>query len=169
MIVGATVALRPFDRRHLDATRAWVNDPEHAALLDRALPVGDREHERWYEAQLGRDDRVWLAIETLAEGRHVGNVWLWAVDARHRRAEVRIVVGDRAAHGRGLGREAIDLVARYAFERLNLHRVYAYVLASNTRAVRAFEQAGFLREGLLRQDRWVGDHYDDAHLLARLR
>jgi RimJ/RimL family protein N-acetyltransferase len=57
----------------------------------------------------------------------------------------------------------------YAFERLNLHRVYAYVLAINPRARRAFEKAGFALEGTLREDRWAGDAYTDVYLLGRLK
>ncbi len=36
---GRTVILRPLDRADLERWRAWVNDPEIAGLLDRALPV----------------------------------------------------------------------------------------------------------------------------------
>ena len=74
----------------------------------------------------------------------------------------------RCARGRGVGTRAIDLVSRYAFEQLSLHRVYAYVLALNPRARRAFEKAGFSLEGTLRDDRSVGDGYVDSYLLSRL-
>jgi RimJ/RimL family protein N-acetyltransferase len=67
-----------------------------------------------------------------------------------------------------VGTRAIDLISRYAFEQLRLHRVYAYVLALNPRARRAFEKAGFELEGTLRDDRSVGDGYVDSYLLSRL-
>ncbi|MEQ1575773.1 MAG: GNAT family protein, partial [Vicinamibacterales bacterium] len=84
------------------------------------------------------------------------------------RAEIRVVMGDVTARDRGLGSEAIDLLATWAFQALGLHRVYAYVLAINPRAQRAFEKAGFRAEGLLRGDRWSGDMPVDVYLLARL-
>jgi ribosomal-protein-alanine N-acetyltransferase len=130
--------------------------------------VSDHEHERWYAGLEGRADRVLLAVETRGDGRHIGNVWLWDIDTRHRKAEVRVVIGAAAARGRGQGSEAIDLLSRYAFDRLNLHRTYAYVLASNAAALRAFEKAGFKLEGVLREDRWDGGRYVDVHLLGRL-
>jgi RimJ/RimL family protein N-acetyltransferase len=71
--------------------------------------------------------------------------------------------------GRGLGTEAIDLLAQRAFDLMSLHRLYAYVLAVNPRAKRAFEKAGFRAEGLLRADRWTGDGYVDVHVLGRLK
>ena len=164
---GTNVCLCPLDRRHAEGARAWANDVELARLLDRARPVSDAEHEKWTAGLHGRDDCVYFAIET-AEGRHVGNVWLWGIDPRHRKAEVRIVIGEPQALGRGMGSEAIRLLADYARDRLNLRRLYAYVLSTNPRARRAFEKAGFELEGTLRQDRWVGDGYADVWIVSRV-
>jgi RimJ/RimL family protein N-acetyltransferase len=166
ILQGKNVTLCPFDRRHAEHTRAWVNDAVLAALLDRSRPVSDADHERWYASITGREDCVYFAIET-AE-MHAGNVWLWNIDARHRKAEVRILIGPNEHHGKGLGSEAIALIANYARDRLNLRRLYAYVLSTNPRACRAFEKAGFALEGTLREDRWIGDRYADVFLLGRL-
>lgn len=168
MTATVDIALVPLDRSHMARTRAWANDPEIARVMDRARPVSEPEHEAWFESILERTDCVYFAVERNAEPRHVGNVWLWAVDGRHRKAELRIVIGDPAARGLGIGRAAIDRLCRYGFERLNLHRVYAFVLAINPGARRAFEQAGFAVEGTLRQDRWAGDHFTDVYVLGRL-
>lgn len=170
MIRGQAVTLRPFERRHLGATRAWANDPQLMRLLDRARPVSEVEHEQWFATLHERTDSLYFAVETTDDAaRHVGNVWLWGIDWRHRRAELRILLGAAADQGRGLGVEAISLLCAYAFERLNLHKVYAYVLGTNPRARAAFEKAGFQLEGTLREDRWAGDAYTDVHLLARLK
>lgn len=67
-----------------------------------------------------------------------------------------------------MGTEAISLLCAYAFERLNLHKVYAHVLAINPRARRAFEKAGFALEGTFREDRWTGEGYTDVYFLGRL-
>lgn len=168
MLTGATVTLRPFDRRHTERTRAWANDAELARLLDRGRPVCDTEHERWFESIQKRDDCVFFAIENNGDGRHIGNVWLWGIDWRHRKAEVRILIGEAGSQGRGQGSEALSLLARYAFERLNLHKLHAFVLGINPRARRAFEKAGFAVEGVLRDDRWADDRYVDVYLLGRL-
>jgi RimJ/RimL family protein N-acetyltransferase len=162
----AKVSLVPLDETHLVLTRAWANDAELARLMDRARPVSEDEHLAWFAALRGREDCRYFAV---VEGAmHVGNVWLWAIDARHRKAEIRIVIGDADARDRGVGTRAIDLVSSHAFEQMGLHRVYAYVLALNPRARRAFEKAGFALEGTLRDDRRVADGYVDSYLMSRL-
>ena len=107
------LTLCPFEQRHADQTRAWVNDWELARLLDRARPVSEADHQRWYADICGRDDCVFFAIESEPERRHAGNVWLWNIDARHRKAEVRILIGPDAFHGKGLGSAALTLLADF--------------------------------------------------------
>jgi len=134
--------------------------------MDRAAPVSEAEHEAWFCSLAGRDACRFFAIE--AGGRHVGNVWLWNIDTRHQKAELRIVIGDGAFRGRGLGVDVIQLACQYGFEQLGLHRIYAYVLSINPAARQAFERAGFTVEGTLRDDRRAGDAFVDAYLLARV-
>lgn len=162
------VRLAALDRRHLPATLTWANDPTLMRLLGRVKTVQPDEHQRWFEGLSARSDCEYFAIETVDDRRHVGNIWLWDISRRHRRAEVRVVIGDPGGDNRGLGSEAIALVAAHAFNVLHLHRVYAYVLAFNDRARRAFEKAGFRSEGLLRSDRWTTGGFVDVHLLGRL-
>src|SRR5215213_954573 len=120
------VVLAPFEKRHLSQTLRWTNDPELARLMDRPRRIDDDEHARWFDTLPCRSDTVYFAIEE--DGRHVGNVWLAALDQRHRKAEVRIVLGSTAVN-RGCGTRAIELIADHAFTAMRLNRVYAFVLA----------------------------------------
>lgn len=162
---ASDVVLRPFDRQHLAATLAWANDPELARLLNRTSSIDDDEHERWFLSLARRPDTRHFAIES--GGRHIGNVWLAAIDQRHRKAEVRIVIGLDDVE-KGSGARALTLVAEHAFSTLGLRRLYAYVLAFNLRAKRAFEKAGFELEGTLRQDRLSAGVPVDVFVLGRV-
>lgn len=162
------VTLVPLERRHLLRTREWANDPGVMRLMGRAAPVDEAEHEVWFQTVVSRADCAYFAIELTDGSLHVGNIWLWAIDPRHRKAELRVVIGDPESRHLGLGSEAIDLLCRHAFETLHLHRIYAYVLVINPAGRRAFERAGFSLEGTLTDDRWQGDGFTDTALLARL-
>jgi RimJ/RimL family protein N-acetyltransferase len=166
VIEDGALRLVPLAREHLARTRQWANDPDIARLMDRARPVSEDEHEAWFASIGQREDCRYFAIEH--EGRHVGNAWLWAIDPRHHKAELRIVIGDAAARGQGLGTAAIDRLCRHGFEQLDLHRIYAYVLSLNLAGRRAFEQAGFTLEGTLRDDRVSTGRFVDSWLLARV-
>ena len=72
-----------------------------------------------------------------------------------------ITIGERDAWGRGLGTETTQLMLAHAFERLALHRVGLTVFSYNTRAIRAYEKAGFRIEGRLRDAITRDGHYFD--------
>ena len=166
---GPLVTLRAFERQDAETYRGWINDPEVAALVDRAGPVTAEEHARWYEALVGAPDHHVFAVEETDGRAFIGLVWLYGVHARHRRAEVRIVIGERRAWGKGRGTDALRALADVAFDTLGLEKLWADVLATNPRAVSAFERAGFTREGLLRGDRVVSGARVDVVRLGRLR
>ena len=164
-----TISLQPFERRHLEKTLVWANDPDFSRLLDRAWFISDYEHEQWFlKLHQKKDSLNYFAIEIDTTGDHIGNIWLWNIDWRHRKAEISILIGESSFHGKGLGTKAIEMITLFAFEKLNLHKVYAHVLAINPRAKRAFEKAGLDVEGQLKADRWTCDQYSDVFILAKI-
>jgi RimJ/RimL family protein N-acetyltransferase len=169
MLAGTLVRLGPLEREHLAAWRGWANDPDIALLLDRVLPVSEPEHERFFERHVCDNAKaVWFSVLAEADRRHIGNVWLWDIDQRHRRAEARVMIGERAFWGSGAGSEAIALLAEFAFEKMGLHKVYAYVMERNPRARAAFEKALFVEEALLREEAYWNGTYGDVRRMMRL-
>jgi len=166
---GRLVRLRPFDPADAERHRAWVNDPEIAQLIDRAGPVSTTEHEAWYRSLVASPTVAVFAVDRLTDGAFIGLVWLYGIEPRHKRAEVRIVIGDKSAWGGGFGTDALRVLVRVGFGVLGLEKLWADVLATNPRAARAFESAGFAREGLLRGDRAQDGRRVDVIRLGLLR
>lgn len=165
MYSGKIITLRPFEPTDLDIYRQWVNDPALMPLLDRILPVTQSDHQRWYEAMMADSQTVIFAVEYAHH--FVGCVWLYAIHARHLTAEVRILLGHTPV--KGMGTDALVTLARFAFDQMNLHKLYAYVLGHNPRAARAFEKAGFSQEGIFKAERFINGVYIDVLRLGLLR
>lgn len=166
---GARVRLRAFELADAERYRAWVNDPEIARLIDRARPVTPAEHEAWYRALVASPSAAVFAIDRLRDGELIGVVWLYDIHPRHRRAEVRIVIGEKSAWGGGYGTDALRVLVGIAFGLLRLEKLWADVLVTNPRGAAAFERAGFKREGLLLGDRAQDDGRVDVIRLGILR
>ena len=156
--------MRPFELDDLDKYRQWVNDPVIGSLVDRVLPVTEMAHDAWYHNLMGNRNAVVFAVDTVDEQRYIGNVWLWNIDLWHRRAEVRILLGQD--HGMGYGTDVLKQIVAFAFSKLDLHKLYAYVLSRNKRAVKAFARVGFVVEGTLKKDRFIDGDYRDVLLMA---
>lgn len=166
---GRLVRLRPFEREDAERYRAWVNDPEIARLIDRAGPVTKGEHEAWYRTLVASPSAAVFAVDRLIDRTFIGLVWLYDIHPRHKRAEVRIVIGERSAWGGGFGTDALRVLVRVGFGPLGLEKLWADVLATNHRGVGAFDRAGFAREGILRADRVQGTDRVDVIRLGILR
>ncbi len=80
-----------------------------------------------------------------------------------------IVIGEKAYWGQGYGSDAICAVLRFAFQELNLHRVYLRARADNARGIRAYEKCGFRHEGQLREAIYSNGRYYDELWMGVLR
>lgn len=98
----------------------------------------------------GRDDH-YFHVRTLQEDTLIGFVALFNLKWRNQTTELAIGIGDPAYRGRGYGSDALAVLLTYAFDELALHHVGLTVMAYNTAAIRAYERAGFVREGARRQ------------------
>lgn len=73
---------------------------------------------------------------------------------------------DQRQTGRGIGTEALSLINQFAFEKVNLQRVEAYVSPRNVGSVKVLEKAHFQREGLLRQLLFINGVWEDHYMYA---
>ena len=61
-------------------------------------------------------------------------------------------MGEQSAKGKGVASRASKLLLEYAFNTLNLNKVYLYTEFDNVNAQRLFEKLGFEKEGLIKDD-----------------
>lgn len=125
-------------------------------------------------AQNGWVHLAWI-VEERESGAFVGSFGVIRIDApglwrgeRGGRAELGVEI-DRPAWGRGFVQEGGAAVIAHAFDVLGLHRLEVHTSPDNTRALRAAEALGFVREAHLRENvRQVDGTYRDTIVLARL-
>lgn len=88
-------------------------------------------------------------------------------DCRH--AGIDIAVGS-PWQGRGIGPEAIRVLARHLFEERGHHRLTIDPATANERAIRAYERVGFRRVGVMRAyERGPDGAWHDGLLMDLLR
>ena len=169
MIYGELVRLRAITTADLPMLVGWRNDPEIKGLLGGwSFPASLEAEQEWFAKARQDQSTQRLAIEVLEDFRYVGNIGLYDIDWKDRKAEYGILIGDKSAWGRGYGLDASNALLSYAFRELNLHRVSLKVLAQHRRAIRLYEKIGFREEGRLREDTFRGGAYQDSLLMAIL-
>ena len=168
---GDNVVLREMRGEDLPDVRAWMTDGATTDLLgDRFTRPQTWEQTEAYLRGLveGTAGGVHFAIAEPEKLRYLGEISLTGIDATARKALLTVVLKPEC-QGKGHGTEAVRLILRYAFDYLNLERVALSVQADNLRAIRAYEKAGFVREGLLRREVYRAGKYVDVLAMGILR
>jgi len=60
------------------------------------------------------------------------------------------------------------LLLGFAFDQLGLHRVWLRVFAENKRAIKAYKKAGFVQEGVTRDDEFFDGEFHDTIVMSVL-
>jgi [ribosomal protein S5]-alanine N-acetyltransferase len=146
----------------------WLNDTSVNRYLESRFSVHSLESTREFVRNcLSDPSTLLLGIRArVFDGRHVGNIKLGPIDWRHGLGEVGILVGEPAAWGRGIGCDAIRLLASIAERELKLSKLSAGCYASNVGSERAFLKAGFQIEGRRPSHFSLGQRRDDALLFG---
>lgn len=172
IIYGERLRLRRTEREDTKKYHEWINDPEVTEGLSLLFPMSMEDEERWYDGSLNRDIQERPFAIELKDGdgwRLIGNCAFFGIEREVRSAEFGIMIGDKSVWNQGLGTEAVKLILRVGFGTLNLNRVFLRVYAENLRAKRAYEKAGFVLEGTLRQAVYKHGKYGDIHIMSVLR
>lgn len=144
----------------------WFADPE-VNLYTLRFPPSRAMAEEWLD-KMSRSDTDVLWAVTLG-GRVIGMVQVDTINLQQRRAEVAIIIGEQSEWGKGCATEALRLIARYAFEEMNLEKLQGEAIAENVASVRALEKAGFRQLGRARKHFYQNGRWSDMWLGELLR
>jgi RimJ/RimL family protein N-acetyltransferase len=168
---GDRVELGPVQREYLLKYIEWLNDWEVGRFLVPGVPfLFNLEDETdWFEQRRKDKNSMVFAILALPEKQLIGNCGLHNLDWKNRAAVFGIFIGDKNYWNKGYGTDATRTLLRFAFEQLGLNRMELEVYDFNPRAIRAYEKAGFRRDGVRRQALYRDGAFHDIYLMGILR
>jgi RimJ/RimL family protein N-acetyltransferase len=144
--------LRPLAPADAEAVFAIMSDDEAMAFWDwpafkdygtvAGIVAGQAD-------DMAEGRSAYWAVILVPGGETIGVCDLSGIDHRQRRAELGFLF-NRAWWGNGYAFEAMTAVVDYAFETLELERLWARMHAGNEGSRRLLERLGFAYEGTLR-------------------
>ena len=123
---------------HSATLAAAYNDPHNAAMMGHDEPFTPADVEAHFAALREEGARAFLLF--------AGGVLAGDGDLRGflgGRAELALMIGARAAQGRGLGTRFATMLGAFAFRGLGLERLVVAILPGNAASRRLFEKLGY--------------------------
>ena len=148
-----------------------MQEPRVMRLLDTrpAVPSTVAGTVEWIEREQKNNNSFHFAIRRLEDDALVGFCELDGVEWNNGACGLGIGLSDPANWGHGYGREAMELLLRFGFHELNLHRIGLTVFSYNERAIGLYESLGFVREGSERERLHRDGTRHDMHYYGLLR
>ncbi len=164
---GQRADLVALEREDMPLLAQWINDERINIYNGARFPVSDAEQRAWYERLLEDRSKKKLIIQS-KQGEKVGLVSLFNIDHTNQNAEIGVYIAPDHQRG-GYASEALRMVIRFAFNEMNLQKVYCTILGFNTSAVRLVESVGFRPDGVRARHVFAGGTFVDVLNLAIFR
>ncbi len=164
--LDAGIYLRPMKVEDAPDIVRWRNNPEVKKHYIYQGEFTVESHLEWMKKHVDTGEVVQFMICVLETDQAIGCVNVQEIDRTHNKAEYGIFIGEDTLRGKGIGTAAAKLMLKYCFEEAGLHRIYLRALASNKRAIKSYEKAGFTLEGILKDDAFVNGAYQDIAWMA---
>ncbi|PDY44476.1 GNAT family N-acetyltransferase [Bacillus pseudomycoides] len=150
------IVLRELSLDDVEDRYQWSLDKEvtkHLVVPDQYPPFTRDETKRWIEMCLNRKNGYEQRAIVTRDGVHIGWVDLKNFDTTNKNAELGIAIGNKEYWGRRYGIAALYSMLQIGFYEFGLEKVWLRVDADNIKAIKSYEKAGFVCEGIMRNDR----------------
>jgi len=166
--LGNGFILRGFVDEDRENLANFGNNPVVAAYLHDRFPhpYSLEDAETWIEINREQDPRTVFCIA--GEAGCIGSIGLIVGEDVYRKsAEIGYWLAE-PFWGKGIATKAVVALSRYAFEQLDLVRVFAGVFSTNPGSSRVLEKAGFRFEGIQHKSVIKNNRLLDQRLYAAI-
>lgn len=168
MLIGEKTRLRAVLRADLSALHQLYREPSIIRFVDSRGDVSLEHLEARLEARLEekRPNGEWLVIED-EEGTIIGSIsygYRW----RQSMMELSGFYIAKGHQNKGYGTDALKRLYKFLFEEKEVRRIEALIREDNLPALKAFEKAGFMQEGIRRKSAFSGGKYLNEVFVAIL-
>ncbi|AFU13544.1 Acetyltransferase [Bacillus thuringiensis MC28] len=150
------VQLRELTLEDVEDRYQWSVDTEvtkHLVVPDQYPPFTREDTRKWIEACISRKNGYEQRAIVTENDIHIGWVDLKNFDKTNKNAELGITIGDKEYWGKGYGIASLYSILQLGFFDFELEKVWLRVDEDNLQARKSYEKAGFVCEGLMRNDR----------------
>ncbi len=160
------ISIRVVEQRDLERIRVLRNDPSTWIYLTDVLFVSAPAQERWFAKVSESTDRKYFIVHD-ADHEFIGIVRCDEIDHLNRSMRIGCDMVPEV-RGQGYGSRVYDLLFKYCFDFMNMHRLWLLVIDTHQVAIGLYTKKGFLEEGRYREALFRDGEYHDYILMSIL-
>ena len=123
------IRLRKIDYSDTPLIVKWRNSPSVSVNLFSQEILTPEKHNWWMENKVATGECAQFIIEIGRDNIPIGTVFIKNIDKENNKGEFGIFIGAEDAQGLGYGTLATQFAIQYAFDQLNLNRIYLFVFS----------------------------------------
>jgi len=127
------------------------------------------EISHWFDTVLLDKSSYNKAIVDNINERLIGYTGISQISKTNSSGEYFIFIGDKSYHGKGIGTFVTKEIIKDGFQKLQLNRVMLTVSEKNVGAIKAYTNANFKTEGVMRQAFYRNGEFHDKIIMAIIR
>ena len=169
MLIGNKVILRPLKIEDLPNVNQWRNDLELIKLTQgiRFPKTKEMDEEWFYDVLRDKSNRnIYFGIDEKESGEFIGMISLNNIDYISGTSKWGFIIGDINYRGKGYSKEITKLFFDYAFNTLNLRKLWGYMIEGNEGAKKMHERLGSIYEGVLKKHIFYDGKFNDVYIVS---
>ncbi len=165
------IELRSLSKNDVFPFYNWLNDLESIkySLSSFQKINSQKEIDLWFEILLQDEKNLNLGIFLKETNQLVGYAGICKISEQNQSGEYFIFIGDKSVWGKGIGSQVSKQLIEIAFQDKKLNRLMLTVSELNIGGVKAYQKAGFIIEGRLRQSCFRDGAHHDKIIMSILR
>jgi len=165
------IELRDLSSQDKESFFKWLKDKEVTRYSLSAFQTMDDDSaiSNWFDLLLLDKSSYNKAIIDTKKNMIIGYTGICKFDEINKSGEYFILIGDKSYHGKGVGTFVTREIIKIGFEQLNLNRIVLTVFEENEYAIKAYKNAGFKIEGILRQASYRDKKFHNKIIMSVLK
>ena len=171
MLRGKRLNLRAIEREDLPRLRDWRNLPELRRNFREVRELNMLSQEAWL-TRISASANDFMFMVELTDGTPIGVAGLVYVHWVLRSADISLYIGHEGIYIDGSGgyaEETAQILIKYGFDNLNLHKVWTELYSFDDRKIELFTRLGFGRDAVLRDNCFEDGRYHDSYIYSLIR
>lgn len=150
--------LRPVMLEDISDIMIWRNSKEIRKWFFNSDTVTYEEQVLWYKNYLNNENEIMFIIENKFDHVPIGTISITNINWDNNTGHIgRVMVGNSNLRGKGIGKESIKSISKFAINTLGLKQLFAEIYKDNISSIQSFKKAGYkiIEENALENNKTV--------------